>query len=269
MPCSTRSATQHCRCDWTFVILLCMVIIVQLLLVFWVKPVFLLVKITAVNWVYLRKHLHSGSVRPCGVFIYITTTLGRWLLGLCVQDVGFMKAEMILFPPPRPQLFIRPLSLSLSFIPCLALSSPLYCPMKAEAQLYSRGAEWTDVAGVEEEAEMSNRSPAAFCKFDSQILKQKENEETYKNKSSLYTMWVIRTTMLPSSSFSSSSSCFTGQLVCFNILFHMLIFVHGKSDIFLWGDETCSLTKSTVKTAFCIFMFYLGMLLLIWLEAFL
>lgn len=54
-----------------------------------------------------------------------------------------MKAEMIVFPPP--QLLILPLSL------CLARSPPLYCPMEAEAQLHSRGAERTDVTGVEEE----------------------------------------------------------------------------------------------------------------------
>ncbi len=172
----------------------------QWLLVFWVKTVCLLVKITAVNWVYLSKHLHGGSVRLCAEFIYITTTLGCWLLGLCVQDMwGLWKQKWFFFLPfilSSSSSLCLPLSLSLSlsFILQLALSSPLYCPMKAEAQLYSRGAEWTDVAGIGRGRD--EQEQAAFCKFDSQIFKKRKKRK-HKNKTSLYTVWLNRIRILP------------------------------------------------------------------------
>lgn len=152
-------------------------------------------------------------VQPCGEFNNNTTTSNLGLLGLCSRNEEFMKAEMILLfqPPHRPQLLILflSLSLSLSFIICLALSSLLCIVLWKSKQLYSRGAERTDVAGVEEEAEMSNRSPAAFCKFDSQIpRKKKENEETHKNKSACH---FVSHQACAAASSSVSSSCFTGH----------------------------------------------------------
>lgn len=101
--------------------------------------------------------------------------------------------------------------------------------MKAEAQLYSRGAERTDVADVEEEAEMSNRSPAASCRFDSQMLGGKKKKKHYVSHTDK-----IR---LP----SSSPSCFTGHFARFNIRFHMLS-VRGYDGVFLRGDEARALS---------------------------
>lgn len=121
-------------------------------------------------------HLHYNNIRPL--------TSGT----VCARHVGFMKAEMILFPPPPPQLFT--LSLSHSSSTSLSLWSPLYCPMEAEAQLYSRGAEWTDVAGRRGRGRDEQPKPGCFLQiWLSNIKKKKKGERReHINKSSLYSL---------------------------------------------------------------------------------
>lgn len=84
-----------------------------------------------------------------------------------------MKAEIILFPLHALQLHI--LLLPPSVLSFSASLSP-YCPLEAEAQLYSRGAKRTDVGSAEEKAHMNKQSPAVSCKFDSQITKKKSRK---------------------------------------------------------------------------------------------
>lgn len=130
-----------------------------------------------------------------------------------------MKAEIILFPLHALQLLILPLPPSvLSFGASL---SP-YCPLEAEAQLYSRGAKRTDVGSAEEKAHMNKQSPAASCKFDSQITKKSRKMRKYikhRNKYSLCMLWCYES--LPSTSLFAL--CSTRHFVCFSSELRMLI----------------------------------------------
>lgn len=116
-----------------------------------------MVKITAASRVDLGKQLHvgggggGGSVRPLGAFIYITAT-DFWDCVCKTCGVNESRNDSLL-------------SLSLSFILHLALSSPLYCPTEAEAQLDPRGARRTDVAGRRGRGRDEQPKPGCFLQI--------------------------------------------------------------------------------------------------------
>lgn len=106
--------------------------------------------------IYLSEHVqHGGSLS----FI---TALDQCLLGLCVQDVRFIKAETI--------LFLRPLSLCLIH-PRSLISSVLSYGGRSPA--VSLRAEGTDVAAVEKEVVLP---------FANSIQKLNKKRETHHRR---------------------------------------------------------------------------------------
>lgn len=108
-------ATQSHRCTCAFLSCNCPAL----------PPGVVVVKLTAVQCVYLSKHLHGCSVRSAHLLYHNTGPLTSGTV--CPRHVGFMKAEMILLLPPSlfPSLIHRP--------PRSPVSSALSCGGRSAA----------------------------------------------------------------------------------------------------------------------------------------